>query len=108
WKKRQLFGELEYWPTGDPDAVQSKRLDQFGMSADIGSDIYLSGEDELGALSVEKVDGNRLVVVTPQSEATLRHEGSPESRLPLYNHRTFELGDWTFRYRGATPSPPIH
>lgn len=107
WQDRQLYGRLEYWPSDDPDSVRSNQLDQFGMSATIGSDIYLSGEDELGTLSVENVDSDRLVVVTPHSEVQLRHDGSPESKLPLYNHRTFELGEWTFRYEGATPTPPL-
>lgn len=103
WKKRQLFGKLEYWPTGDSDAVDrgADELDQFGMSANIGSDIFLPEEDEIGDLSVEEVDGRHLVVVKPRSGMTLKHDGKVKMKLALSHNTTFELGEWTFRYSGA-------
>jgi len=109
WEKRQLFGKLEYWPTEDPSSSREKDLGQYGMSATIGSDLRLRGTDEnLGQLSVEKEDGQRLVVVHPEAGKELVHGETSEQRLPLYDRDQFEIGDYTFKYdaRGAVSRRP--
>jgi hypothetical protein len=102
---RRLFGQLEAWPNDRPAQVaRYSDLSTFGLRATLGSaGISLPGVTSiLATLHVGSIDGEQLVIVRPNSPERLTMAGRTQAELALFNGDSFELGGWTFRYRGET------
>ncbi len=102
-------GSLTYWRTGEPqrtcDLGSFRRL-RLRIDGP-GSDLVLTGFGQRGAtVRAERIEGEVLCVVEADDGVTLRFRGNPVGRLELYDLDEFQLGDYSFRYRGEVSARP--
>lgn len=102
-------GSLTYWRPGEPqrtcDLSSFRRL---RLRVDgPGSDLVLTGFGQRGAtVRAERIEGEVLCVIEADDGVTMKFRGTPVGRLELYDLDEFQLGDYSFRYRGEVSARP--
>jgi len=110
WRRRPVLnGTLTYWaPSGGEGRINLSDLGagRALMGSASNADIPLEEADATAGLVATRIEGDVLVVVTPEQGTGLVHEGRETSSLALYDRDEFRFGGYTFEYRGDVPVRP--